>query len=118
MVAIEGGAAYLDLYRSGDLDHQISVTYAITNGTARPNIDYIPTNGTVSIAAHSTTARVDLSKVILDNSTVDGERTVLVELRQNDNGESAIIRRQEFPIVKKNGVTSQQLTIWDWLFAL
>jgi hypothetical protein len=97
--AREGEGAYLDLRRSGDLDHEITVTYAITNGTARPNIDYIPTSGTVFIAANSTTARVDLAKVLLDNGTVDAERTVLVELRQDENGESAIIWRQEFPIL-------------------
>lgn len=93
------GAAYLDLYRSGDLNPEIRVSYTITNGTARPNIDYIPTNGTVTIPTHFRNARVDLSSIIFDNGTVDGQRTVLVELRQDANGESTIIwPLQEFPL--------------------
>jgi hypothetical protein len=83
------------------LAHEISVSYTITNGTARPNIDYIPTNGTVSLAANFWFTSVDLSDIIFDNGTVDSERTVLIDL-QNDNQSPQLFGGRRFHLGQRN----------------
>lgn len=89
--ATEGEPLNLSAGRRGDTNMAVTATYLITNGTARPYIDYVPTNGTISIkAGERTAASIMLTNLVLDNGTVDGDRTLTVVL----SGDESILMAQ------------------------
>ena len=82
-VASERGAleaadtARFTLTRQGDLSATLTVTYTL-GGSAVNGVDYAGLTGSVTFAAGSATAVIDI--VVLNNSRIDGTRTVTATL--------------------------------------
>jgi uncharacterized delta-60 repeat protein/uncharacterized repeat protein (TIGR01451 family) len=74
-----GAFANVTVVRSGYTNNTVSVSYATTGGTAIPNVNYIPVSGTFTFT-NGETAK-SFSVPIRNNSIVEGDKTVVLELR-------------------------------------
>ncbi len=74
----EGATAAIGLKLSKPSAEPVTVDYATTTGTARPDRDYVPTNGTVTFAPNQTRATIPVTTI--DDSAYQGDRGVVLEL--------------------------------------
>jgi beta-glucanase (GH16 family) len=74
----EGTTARLGVRLTRAADEPVTVDYATTTGTARPDRDYVPTSGSVTFAPGETRATVKIPT--LDDRKYQGDRGVVVEL--------------------------------------
>lgn len=78
------GIATINVYRSGLTDSVASVDFLATNGTAIPGGQYYPTNGTLIFTNGVTNQTFGVQ--VIDTSTVQPNKTVLLELLNPTNG--------------------------------
>ncbi|HEX6246878.1 MAG TPA: family 16 glycosylhydrolase, partial [Nocardioidaceae bacterium] len=74
----EGDTARLGVRLTRPTDEPVTVDYATTTGTARPDRDYVPSSGSVTFAPGQTRATVEIPT--LDDRKYQGDRGVVVEL--------------------------------------
>ncbi len=79
-----GGTATIKVVRSGSTTNAATVAFATSDGTGVNGSDYTRTSGTLSFAAGETQKSFTVS--ILDNTTVNGNRTVLLTLSNPTGG--------------------------------
>ncbi|HEY2992777.1 MAG TPA: Calx-beta domain-containing protein, partial [Methylomirabilota bacterium] len=79
----EGGTAVIQVDRTGSKATTVTVDYTATAGTAAPG-DFTAVSGTLTIAANLSTASFNVPT--FGNSTVDGDRTVILSLSNPTNG--------------------------------
>ena len=77
-------SAVITVVRGGGAGTAFTVTYTATPLTAVANVDFKPVTGTLTFAA-TTTSR-QFSVPIINNSAIDGNRTVLLSLGAPTNG--------------------------------
>lgn len=76
----EGEAASIGLRLTRAADEPVTVDYATTTGTARPDRDYVPTSGSVTFAPGETRATVEIPTI--DDEKYQGDRGVVVRLSE------------------------------------
>ncbi len=84
------GRATITVRRTGPTDAVVSVDYATADGTAVAGQDYLPATGTLTFDAGVTEQTFEV--VVLDNTTAQPDRTVLLSLANPQGG--AVIGRQ------------------------
>jgi len=77
-VSEKAGKATITVNRSGGLGFPASVPFTVTAGTAVAGKDFVPTSGNLSFAKNIATAKFDVT--VKDNTILDGERTVVLQL--------------------------------------
>ncbi|HEY5914947.1 MAG TPA: Calx-beta domain-containing protein [Verrucomicrobiae bacterium] len=87
-VAENGVAAVFEVRRVGFTNGTASVAFATQNGTARAGTDYTATNG-VLVFTNSEISK-SFAVGVLDNTLIDGDRTVLVSL-SNPLGSATLV---------------------------
>ncbi len=78
------GTATITVVRKGSTTRAVTVDYATSNGTGVAGSDFTNTSGTLSFAAGETQKTFTVS--IMDNTSVDGNRTVLLSLKNPTGG--------------------------------
>jgi plastocyanin len=81
----EGKTATLKVDRVGGDDGAVSVSYAVTGGTATAGTDFTAATGTLAGAAHDSAAK-SLSVVTRQDATVESNETILVNLSAPTGG--------------------------------
>jgi uncharacterized delta-60 repeat protein len=101
----------IDVIRLGATNREASVDYALGGGTAIPGLDYTPKAGTLHFAPSETAQTIPLP--ILDDTFVDGDKTVQVRLLNPSAG--AVLGRQSAADVHilddDTGIEFEQLNI-------
>jgi uncharacterized delta-60 repeat protein/uncharacterized repeat protein (TIGR01451 family) len=87
-VAENGGAANITVYRSNYTNSTVTVAYATADGTAVSNANYLPVSGVLTFTNGETVKT--FSVPVIDNSVVDGDKTVLLNL-SSATGNSVLI---------------------------
>lgn len=87
-IAENGVAAVIPVHRIGFTNNTVAVSFATRNGTARPGVDYAPTNGILTFTNGEVTKRFTVN--VIDNTMIDGDRTVLLNL-SNPTGSSTLV---------------------------
>jgi len=87
-VAENGVAALINVQRIGYTNGTASVAFATQNGTAKPGIDYTPTNGV--LVFNNGELSKSFAVGVIDNTILDGDRTVLVSL-SNPQGSATLV---------------------------
>jgi hypothetical protein len=77
-VSEKAGKATITVNRSGALAFPASVPFTVTAGTAIAGKDFTPISGNLSFAKNIATAKFDV--IVKDNSILDGNRSVLLDL--------------------------------------
>jgi hypothetical protein len=95
----DAGSITINVTRTGDLSNAVTVDYVTTDGTARQRSDYTNASGTLRYASGE--ASKSFIVLIIDNSYIDGSRTINLSLN-NLTG-----------IVAQGVPTSASLTIID-----
>ncbi|HAB17972.1 MAG TPA: Calx-beta domain-containing protein [Verrucomicrobiota bacterium] len=78
------GEAVVSMSRAGDTNAAFTVAFAFGDGTARAGVDYVAPMGLVRFAAGETTKTLTIP--VIDNASVDGDRTVQLILSNPANG--------------------------------
>jgi bacillolysin len=82
---VAGGVFNLTLTRTGaNLASGITMDYAVTGGTATPDVDYVLPNGAVTFAAGQTSAQIPVQ--INNDDDPEGNETVIVTLSNPSGG--------------------------------
>ncbi len=76
--------AVITVNRTGSNSAQVSVNYATSNGSATSGSNYTTTTGTLTFGAGETTKTFSIP--IMDNSTIDGNKTVNLTLSNPTGG--------------------------------
>ena len=76
----EGDVARVGVRLSKPADEPVSVGYATTTGTARPDRDYVPAAGTVTFEPGQTRATIEVATI--EDHKYQGDRGVVVELSE------------------------------------
>ena len=79
-----GGAANINVFRTGYTDSVVFVNFLATNGTATAGINYVATNGLLMFTNGVTSQA--FSVPIIDTTVVQPDETVLLELLNPTNG--------------------------------
>ena len=79
-----GGAANINVFRTGYTDSVVFVNFLATNGTAAAGINYVATNGLLMFTNGVTSQA--FSVPIIDTTVVQPDETVLLELLNPTNG--------------------------------
>ncbi len=79
-----GGTAIISVTRTGGTSGAVSVTYATADGTATAGEDYTAAGGTLSLANGEATGSFSLT--LLDDSTYEGDESVVLSLSQPTGG--------------------------------
>ena len=87
-VAENGGAANITVYRSNYTNSTVTVAYATADGTAQANANYLPVSGVLTFTNGETVKTFAVP--VIDNSVVDGDKTVLLNL-SSATGNSVLI---------------------------
>lgn len=93
----EGGTAQIEIVLNRISSNPMTVTYATAESTAVPGRDFTPASSTVVIPAGETSATFPLSTT--DNNKNDGDRSLMVVLRETDEGELGFTRRTRLTIL-------------------
>ena len=75
---VEGGTATLTVVRTAGIGGTVTVPYTVGGGTATSGTDYVATSGTLTFAPGASSRTLTVRT--LDNTVVDGDRTVVVSL--------------------------------------
>ncbi|MCB0395215.1 MAG: hypothetical protein KDD36_01095 [Flavobacteriales bacterium] len=76
--------ATMQISLSFALDADVTVDYAVTSGTATPNVDYVFADGTATILAGNTTTNLNVS--IINDVEVESDETMVVTLSNPTSG--------------------------------
>lgn len=87
--AEDAGTITFDISLSDVSDTEVTVEYAIENGTATAEVDYSPDSGTITFEPGETIKSLEIS--VLDDEIVENEETFNLTL-SNNTGESSIAK--------------------------
>jgi uncharacterized delta-60 repeat protein len=77
-------AAIIDVRRTGDISQPLSVAYTTRDGTATAGVDYIAQSGSLQFAPLEEARSFTIP--ILNNATLDGDKTVVLTLSAPSSG--------------------------------
>lgn len=83
-VAEAGGAVTVTVNRSGSTSSAATVEYATSDGTGRSGVNYNQTQGTLSFAVGESSKTFSVQA--LDNTTIDGNKTATLTLKNPGGG--------------------------------
>ncbi len=82
-VTENAGQATVSIARVGGKQGTVSVEYAITAGTAKAT-DFTASTGTLTFSGNETSKKLTIP--VIDNTAMDGDRTVIITLSKPTNG--------------------------------
>lgn len=81
------GSRFLVIRRFGDIRLPASYRWKIMDGTAKSGRDYVPGTGLLEFASGESLGRIPLT--LIDNETVDFDRTLVLRFERTDSGRVA-----------------------------